>query len=114
MSKKPRVGKKYLINYLMQEKGFTQVEAEKAVDGVLAGTIEALLAGVMVVISNFGTLHPETMPPRVVRNPQTGVKRVSAPRKVVRWRSSPTFLGVLNGEADRDLVTKAPKTPRKG
>ena len=105
-----RVGKQYLIDSLMTEKGFTRRDATKATEGLLDAITGALIAGTNVSLSNVGTLRRETAPARTFRNPQTNTPLDVPEREVVRWTMSPTLEDVLNGRSDREsLSRKAPK-----
>lgn len=105
-----RVGKAYLVDYLVVEAGFTRPDAEKAVNAVLEGIATAIRAGANVSLSNIGTLRMVELAERVRRNPATGENFLAPATKTVKFRPSPTFLNVLNGRTDRDkLATKLPK-----
>lgn len=105
-----RVGKAYLVDYLVTENGQSRADAEESVNAVLEGIATALRAGVNVSLSNIGTLRRETAAGRFHRNPQTGGRLWVDAQETVRWTISPTFTAVLNGRTDREsLATKAPK-----
>lgn len=105
-----RVGKAYLINYLVSEKGQTYADATESVNGVLDAIVKALAAGVNVSLSNIGTFRAEVAAPTTCYNPHTEKRFAVDAQNVVRWTSSPTLTALINGRIDRDsLATKAPK-----
>jgi DNA-binding protein HU-beta len=105
-----RVGKQYLIDYLMVNGGQSRADAEESVNGVLEAIVTALRSGTPVALSNIGTLRPDIQAARPRRNPQTGETFVSPSQLTVRWKASPTLVDVLNGRIVRDsLSAKAPK-----
>jgi DNA-binding protein HU-beta len=110
LSNAERVGKRYLIDSLITEAGYTHADAELSVNVVLEAIAKALRSGVNVSLSNIGTFRRETAGATIRRNPQTGGTIEVGAQEVVRWTSSPTLLDVLNGRTVRDsLAVKAPK-----
>lgn len=105
-----RVGKAYLVSYLMDNANYTRFDAETAVNLTLEAITHALRAGANVSFSNIGTLRRETAPARIRRNPQNGETLPVPATEVVRWTTSPTLADVLNDRISRDtLAVKAPK-----
>lgn len=105
-----RVGKAYLVEYLVVENGQSRADAIESVDAVLEGIATAIRAGISVSLSNIGTLRMVELAERMRRNPATGENFLAPAVKTVKFRPSPTLLDVLNGRADRDkLAVKAPK-----
>lgn len=105
-----RVGKSYLIDYLVAEAGFKREDAEKAVNATLEAIVTALRSKTSVSLTNIGTLKPVTLAPRKRRNPHTGESYQGGELETVRWKLSPTLADVLNGRTVRDqLAVKAPK-----
>lgn len=108
-----RVGKGFLVQYLVENSGQSRNDAEESVNAVLEAIATALRAGVNVSLSNLGTLRRETAAGRTHRNPQDGSRLWVDAQETVRWTISPTLADVLNGRDQRDkLATKAPKGSR--
>lgn len=105
-----KVGKVYLVDSLMVNKGFTREDANKAVEGVFDAVVTALLADTAVAFSNIGTIRPMEIGPRVRRNPKTGENFDAPAATIVKWKSSPTLLDLINHRIERpSLTAKAPK-----
>lgn len=76
------MGKRDLIVEVKTKTGMTEVDAEKAVNAVLATIVSHVAQGSKVVIPGFGAFEPRTRAARRGRNPQTG-EEIQIPETVV-------------------------------
>ena len=67
-------GKVELVNYVATELKFTKVDAQKAVDAVLAGISDSLKKGEDMRLVGFGSFSIQKSTAREGRNPRTGDK----------------------------------------
>lgn len=61
-----------LVNNVREEAGVTAEVAKKAVDAVLDGIVNGLVAGEEISLKSFGTFSVKTRAARMGRNPKTG------------------------------------------
>lgn len=105
-----RVGKTYLIDYLVANTDLDRKLATDAVNGFLDAVVGALVSNTNVSLSNIGTLRRETAGATTRRNPATGGTIDVEAKEVVRWTPAPALLEAVNGNSVRtSLSVKAPK-----
>lgn len=110
LSNAERVGKSYLIDYLVANADLDRKQATRAVNGTLDAIVAALVSDTNVSLSNVGTLRRETAGATVRRNPATGGTIDVEAKEVVRWTPAPALLEAVNGNSTRtSLSVKAPK-----
>lgn len=80
------VGKFELVSYVASETKLTKADAQKAVEAVLSGIMEALEKGEEVRLIGFGSFSVQKSPARDGRNPRTGetIKIAASNRPVFR------------------------------
>jgi integration host factor subunit alpha len=78
-----------LSEAVYEEIGLSRSECAGLVESILDNMGHALAQGEQVKISGFGTFLLRDKPPRVGRNPMTGVEVEIAPRRVLTFRASP-------------------------
>lgn len=87
---KNRMNKTQLTVATAVELGDTSAgDVARVLDAILTVIVRSVAAGNPVVISNFGTWTPKTLPPRAARNPQTGDTVTVPAQQHVRFRVSP-------------------------
>jgi nucleoid DNA-binding protein len=77
--------KKAIVQRVAEALGGPTVQAEAAVEAVLATIAEALRQGEPVILRRFGTWRVRAKRARVGRNPKTGVAAAIPARRVVRF-----------------------------
>ncbi len=88
-----------LSEAVFEEIGLSRSECSGLVESILDHMGEALAKGEQVKISGFGTFLLRDKPPRVGRNPMTGVEVAIAPRRVLTFRASPKMRERVAGAA---------------
>ena len=86
-----------IVQRIAEETECTNVQADKAVEAILATIKEALQQGESVILRRFGTFHVRAKRARVGRNPRTGAAAAIAARRVVRFTASQTLKRVVDG-----------------
>ena len=77
-------------------------DVDVAVKKILDKISETLVSGHRVEIRGFGTFSLNYRPPRIGRNPKTGVEVPILPRKVLVFRPSQMLRARVNGETPVD------------
>ena len=86
-----RMRKAEVVQRVAKVCGGPTVQAEDAVEAVLATISEALQPGEPVILRRFGTWQVQAKRARVGRNPQTGAAAAIPARRVVRFVVSQTL-----------------------
>jgi nucleoid DNA-binding protein len=81
--------KKAIVQRVAQALGGPNVQAEAAVEAVLATIREALQQGESVILRRFGTWQVGAQRARVGRNPKTGAAAAISARQAVAEGSHP-------------------------
>lgn len=68
--------------------GLSRTDSAAMVAAILRYMTDALERGESVKVSGFGTFLLNDKPPRIGRNPKTGVEAPITPRRVVTFRAS--------------------------
>ena len=91
-----------LVGYVAQETGLTKKDSRKAINAVLDGIIEGLVADGKVTLVGFGVYNLVKRGARMARNPKTG-EAVEVPAKVVpRFKASLALKAVVE-DVDLDF-----------
>jgi nucleoid DNA-binding protein len=90
-----------MVRRIAEELGCTQVEADEAVEAILATIKKTLQQGESVILRRFGTWQVRGKRARVGRNPRTGAAAAIAARRVVRFTAAQTLKQVVAGAATR-------------
>lgn len=61
-----------LVAKIAESAALTKVQAEKALNGFIAATTDAIKAGDKITLTGFGTFSAVSRAARIGRNPQTG------------------------------------------
>lgn len=61
-----------IINKVHEELGITKADAERAVESVISGIVDTLVAGQEVSIAGLGIFSAKMRKARTARNPRTG------------------------------------------
>lgn len=77
-----------IISRLMEELGYTRVQADKVVNTLLESIIEALGNGDAVIIRKFGTFEVYQSKRKKGRNLRTGEEVLIPPQNVARFKPS--------------------------
>ena len=93
-----------LVAKVAEKSGVTKKDAEKAVAGIFAAVLEALVAGDKVQVLGFGTFEVKERAARTGRNPQTGEELQIAASK------NPSF---KPGKALKEAVNVKPAKGKK-
>jgi len=80
------VNKSELIASIAEVSGMTKVQAEKALNGVLARMAGAMEKGERVTLSGFGSFRVVERSEQKGRNPQTGKSIVIPAHNVVKFK----------------------------
>ena len=80
-----------IVRRVAEALGSTNVQAEAAVEAVLATIKEALQQSEPVILRRFGTWQVRAKRARVGRNPKTGAAAAIPARRVVRFVVSQTL-----------------------
>ncbi|MFI0915225.1 HU family DNA-binding protein [Streptomyces abikoensis] len=106
-----RVNKAALVSAVAAETSMAARDVARVLDTTLDTIARTVTAGGSVSISNFGTWLARTLPPRMVRNPQTGELRHQPARTVARFRIAPRFQTTVQGaDPAAATVRKRPKS----
>ena len=81
------MNKTQLVNKVAAEAEITKAAAKKAVEAVLVGIKDALVAGEKVQLIGFGTFDVKKQPARQGVNPATGKKIKIAAKKVAKFKA---------------------------
>ena len=90
--------KKYLINAIYMQIGFSKKISENLVDDFLLTIIENLKNEKKLKISNFGTFSIRNKKERIGRNPLTKEKKIITDRNVVLFKASRKFKDQVNSQ----------------
>ena len=85
-----------LIDLVADKTDLDKRRAAAAVDVVIDGVMDAVIAGDKVAILGFGTFNPTSRAARVGRNPQTGDPVQIAASNGVRFAPGAAFKSRLN------------------
>lgn len=77
-----------IINKVHEELGITKVDAEKAVETVLASIVDSLKAGQEVSIAGLGIFSAKMRSARTARNPRTGEEVQVPAMRVPKFRAA--------------------------
>ncbi len=88
-----------MVQRIAEEMGCTKVQADEAVEAILATVKEALQQGEPVILRRFGTWQVRAKRARGGRNPRTGAAAAIAARRVVRFTAAQTLKQVVAGAA---------------
>jgi integration host factor subunit alpha len=77
-----------LSEAVYNEIGLSRAECATLVEAIIVHMSDALIRGENVKISGFGTFILRDKPPRVGRNPKTGVEVPIGARRVLTFRAS--------------------------
>lgn len=77
-----------IIDGLVQETGFSRLEASDFLEATLEITMSSLTDQGLVKISSFGSFNVRQKSKRVGRNPKTGKEAVITPRRVLSFKPS--------------------------
>ena len=88
-----------IVRRVAKALGSTNMQAEAAVEAVMATIKEALQQGEPVVLRRFGTWQVHAKRARVARNPKTGAAAAVPARRVVRFVVSKMLKQVVAGVA---------------
>jgi DNA-binding protein HU-beta len=90
------MNKKELVEYISKTADITKAQAEKALNGTLAGISESLKKGDKISLIGFGTFSTSRREARTGRNPQTG-KSIDLPAKTyVKFKVGKTLGDEVN------------------
>jgi DNA-binding protein HU-beta len=90
------MNKKELVEYISKTADITKAQAEKALNGTLAGISESLKKGDKISLIGFGTFSTSRREARTGRNPQTG-KSIALPAKTyVKFKVGKTLGDEVN------------------
>lgn len=97
------VTKSDLVNRLAEATGWTKVDVEIILNGLLANVIESLQENDRVEIRGFGSFYAKERQPRVVKNPRTNQYVNVEHRFVPVFRPAKHFKQTVN----RQLLSKS-------
>lgn len=80
------MNKQSLVEFLHGKFGGTKVQAEEAVEGIIAEITKTLKKGDDVSIAGLGIFSVKTRAARMARNPKTGEQVKVAATRVARFR----------------------------
>jgi integration host factor subunit alpha len=84
-----------MVRRMAEALGCTLVQADEAVEAILATVKEALQQGEPVTLRHFGTWQVRGKRARIGRNPRTGAIAAIAARRVVRFTAAQTLKQVV-------------------
>ena len=90
------MNKAELINAIAEEAGLTKVDAKKALEAVVKGVSDALVAGDKVSLVGFGTFAVRERAARTGRNPQTGETIQIASAKIPSFKPGKALKDSVN------------------
>jgi DNA-binding protein HU-beta len=91
------VHKNDLVQKLAERTGLSNMDAQKAVDGVFELITESLKSGEEVRVTGFGVFVVSSRAGGKGRNPQTGEEITIKASKVARLRAGKAMKDALNG-----------------
>ena len=91
--------KAQLAELLFERVGLNKREAKDVVDTFFSEVRDALIQGVEVKLSGFGSFQVRQKPPRPGRNPKTGEIIPISARRVVTFHASQKLKDGIAGEA---------------
>ena len=86
----------YLVREIARASKISLNDAERALESMLAGMVQALKRGETVELRKFGTFHPHQRGARVGKNPKTGGPIPVPPKRVAKFRASKELLALVN------------------
>ncbi len=90
------VTKSDIVNHIAEATGWTKVDVEIVLNGILANIIDSLKDGDRVEIRGFGSFYVKERQPRFVKNPKTGRVIAVDHRFVPVFRPAKNFKLVVN------------------
>lgn len=90
------MNKAELIEKISSRIACTKADAERALDVVIDGIVDAVSNGVKVSIAGLGIFSSKEMKAKVARNPKTGEKVDVPARTKVKFAPSKTFKEAVN------------------
>jgi nucleoid DNA-binding protein len=91
--------KREMVQRIAADTEITHVQADAAVEAILAAVKEALRQGEPVILRRFGTWQVRAKRARVGRNPKTGAAAAIPARRVVRFTAGQRFKQAVAGAA---------------
>jgi nucleoid DNA-binding protein len=88
-----------IVQRIAADTEIPQVQADAAVEAILAAVKDALRQGEPVILRRLGTWQVRAKRARVGRNPRTGAAAAIPARRVVRFTASQTLKQVVAGVA---------------
>jgi len=88
-----------IVQRIAEELGCTKVQAQEAVEAILATIKGELQQGASVILRRFGTWQVRAKRARIGRNPRTGDTTAIAARRVVRFTAAQTLKHLVEGTA---------------
>ena len=85
-----------LIELMASEAGISKVAAGRALDALMKGISNALVAGESTTLVGFGTFSVSNRSERPGRNPKTGEPLTIAASKTVKFKASIPLKDALN------------------
>lgn len=77
-----------IINNVHEELGITKADAERAVETMISGIVDSLVAGQEVSIAGLGIFSAKTRKARTARNPRTGESIEVPAMRVPKFRAA--------------------------
>ncbi|WP_322998926.1 integration host factor subunit alpha [Castellaniella sp.] len=93
--------KAHLAELLFEQVGLNKREAKDVVDTFFSEVRDALVQGVEVKLSGFGSFQVRNKPPRPGRNPKTGEVIPISARRVVTFHASQKLKDGIEMAGDR-------------
>ena len=90
------MNKAELINAIAEEAGLTKVDAKKALEAVVKGVSDALVAGDKVSLVGFGTFSVTERAARPGINPATKQAIAIAAKKVAKFKAGAELSSAIN------------------
>jgi len=94
------MNKNTLIDHVAEATQGANKDAERLVDAVLTGIVDALVKGEKVDLRGFGSFQVSGKKERQGRNPRTGETMTIAARNVAVFKPSKELSGRLNGTTE--------------
>jgi len=101
-----------IVQRIVEELGCTNVQADEAVEAILATIKEALRHGGPVILRRFGTWQVRAKRARMGRNPRTGAAAAIAARWVVRFTAGQLFKQAVAGAVNPVGCARGPSGVR--
>ncbi|MCY3824192.1 MAG: HU family DNA-binding protein [Nitrospinae bacterium] len=86
-----------IISLVPEDTGLSTVNAEEALDAVIAAGREPPTRGESVILRRFGSFSVRDKNARVGRNPKTGLEAPISARRVVSFKAGRNFRDAVNG-----------------